>query len=157
MTKKGNIILLVFVCVFASVVSFMLIKQKKDSTFQGILENQVQKGDGETNQEVVSTQGTTTTVLAPTETIKEVAEISLTISSPTSGSKTSMPKATVNGKTAPKAEVFANEAEGVADANGNFSLSVILDDGDNSIIVTAVDESGKVAEKEIIVTYDAGE
>jgi hypothetical protein len=88
--------------------------------------------------------------------VTEVAQISLTISSPFNGSTVTTSKATVKGKTLPKAEVFANEAEGLADANGNFSLSVSLDDGENSIIVTAVDENGNVAEKEVMVTYDVG-
>ncbi len=94
---------------------------------------------------------------APITTIKEVTEISLTVTSPVGGSSTTSTKTTVSGKTSPKAEVFANEAEGIADSNGNFSLSVALDEGENSIIVTAVDADGKVAEKEILVTYEIKE
>lgn len=86
-----------------------------------------------------------------------ISQISLSVTSPSSGTTVASPTVAVIGRTLPKAEIFANEAEGVADTAGNFSLTVKLDDGENSIIITAVDGDGNVAEKEIIVTYNAGE
>ncbi len=89
--------------------------------------------------------------------VTKVSEITLTVNSPSEGATVTSSKVTVSGKTIASAEVFANEAEGRADKNGNFSLLVAMDEGENSIIVTAVDEMGSVAETEILVTYNAGE
>jgi hypothetical protein len=91
------------------------------------------------------------------ESVANVSEIALTVTSPVNGTTVSSSQLTVKGKTLPKAEVYANEAEGVADAAGSFALSVALDEGENSIIVTAVDVDGNVAETEVTVTYSVGQ
>ncbi len=123
-----------------------------------------QKNESDTtveNQEIVSDDSSVFPSVSNTdivnESISSVSEISLTISSPKTGGSVSTSKVAVKGKTSPKAEVFANEAEGISDANGNFSLTVALDEGENSIIVTAVDANGKVAETEVLVTYEVSE
>jgi type II secretory pathway pseudopilin PulG len=89
--------------------------------------------------------------------VTNISQITLTMSAPANNSTVTSSKVTVKGKTLAKAEVFANEAEGFADANGNFSLSVALDEGVNDIIITAVDTEGNVAETVLTVTYNAGE
>ncbi len=156
MTKNGIIALIVIFLAVAGI-TFIVSKQKISKETA----TQTERAVDESNEMTSTTPAPTTSVVDspqdPQETIKAVSEITLTISSPVSGSSVTTAKATVKGKTSPKAEVLANEAEGIADSSGNFSLSVILDEGENSIIVTAVDENGKVAEKEILVTYDVGE
>lgn len=92
-----------------------------------------------------------------TSMVTQISQITLTVSSPVNNSTVTTAKVVVKGKTLPKAEVFVNEAEGVADGNGNFSLSVNLDEGSNDIIVTAVDAEGNVAETVVTVTYNQGE
>jgi hypothetical protein len=112
-----------------------------------------------TNSEVSPTIKTDETVVKSSDLgmVQNVSEISLSISSPTDGVTVTSPKIKVIGKTLPKAEVYVNETEGIADANGNFSLTVNLDDGDNSIVVTVVDPDGKVAEREMTVVYNSGQ
>lgn len=89
--------------------------------------------------------------------ISRVAEISLTITSPVSGGQVTSATVTVKGKTAAYAEVFVNDQETKADENGNFSVKVTVDEGENTIIVIANDVDGNIAEKELTVTYDSGQ
>jgi cytoskeletal protein RodZ len=84
------------------------------------------------------------------------SEIALTIISPTNGATVTTAKVVVTGKTKPNAEVFVNDEETVADASGNFSVTLSLDEGDNPIVISANDDNGNVAEKELIVNYDSG-
>jgi hypothetical protein len=81
----------------------------------------------------------------------------LTVTSPADKSTVTNPTLIVKGKTSPKAEVFVNESEGVADADGNFSLSITLDEGDNPVIVMVNDADGNLAEKDMNIIYDAGQ
>lgn len=81
--------------------------------------------------------------------------ISLTISSPKNGAKLSSANIVITGKTSPNAEVFINDTEGRADANGNFSINMILDEGQNQIVIDANDEWGNVAEEVLIVTVES--
>lgn len=81
--------------------------------------------------------------------ISELAEISLTVTAP---AKVATNKVTVTGNTAAGADVSINEANTVADAKGNFSLTVSLDEGENYLLVLAIDIDGKTAQKEIVVT-----
>lgn len=150
MTNKSIIAVLLAVIVVGSgayVVSKLQQKQNSGTA----LENQKMVSDDLSDSQSVSDAE------SENESAPSVSEITLTISSPQSGGSVSAPKVAVKGKTSPKAEVFANEAEGLADASGNFSLTVALDEGENSIIVTAVDANGKVAEKEVLVTYEVNE
>ncbi len=90
------------------------------------------------------------------ENVPRAAEITLTITSPSDGATVTGVTLTVKGKTAARAEVFINDAATVADANGNFSVKITLDEGENPIVVFANDADGNVAEKELTVTYDSG-
>ncbi len=83
--------------------------------------------------------------------------ISLTVTSPANGSKVNTPQVAVRGRTVPGAEVFVNETQVVADKNGNFSVTVTLDEGENIIVVTASDADGNATDQEITVTYDSGQ
>jgi hypothetical protein len=149
MSKNSISIIAIFLVVTGSVV--FVVSKKRQS--QQPVSNQIETSVEESKK----SDTLSTPTVSPVSTIQNISEITLTVTSPLSGSTVSSPKAIVSGKTDAKAEVFANEAEGIADANGNFSLSVALDEGENSIIVTAVDSNGKVAEKEILVTYEINE
>jgi len=83
--------------------------------------------------------------------------LTLVVTAPTDKSIVTNPTLTVKGKTSPKAEVFVNESEGVADNDGNFSLTITLDEGDNPVIVMVNDSEGNLAEKDMNIIYDAGE
>jgi len=107
-------------------------------------------------------QGQPAASLSPTPTISTTNEptvsagIPLSITAPSNNSTTSAKTVTVKGKTAPKAEVSVNDKDLKADAQGNFSSTVTLDEGDNYIDIVANDTNGNFAEQEIVVTYETG-
>ncbi len=88
---------------------------------------------------------------APTPT---PAQVKLTVTSPTDGLIIKTSKLTVKGVTAASAEVFINDLESKADAGGNFSGTLTLDEGDNPISIIAVDENGNFAERELTVSFE---
>lgn len=87
----------------------------------------------------------------------QAGTLTLTITSPTNGATVTNTSLRVSGKTVPGAEVFINDKEARADALGNFSVTITLDEGENTIIVMANDADGNVAEKELTVTYNSGQ
>ena len=110
----------------------------------GTVENQMTpgpKGPGGT------AEGTKTT---PTPNVNQIA---LTVTAPANNITVSTPSLTVRGVTKPGAEVSVNETDVVAGGGGNFSANITLEEGDNYIIVVAVDEDGGFAEEELDVTY----
>lgn len=80
------------------------------------------------------------------------SKILLTITSPLDGATLDSTNVTVKGKTSPKADVFVNDQEGTADANGNFSISIGLDEGSNLVTVSANDAEGNVSQKDLNIT-----
>ncbi len=84
-------------------------------------------------------------------------QISLTIVSPKNGTVLSGATVQVTGKTTPGADISINDADLKADAQGNFTTTVNLEEGDNYILVTAVNDSGAVSEQEITVSYTPAE
>lgn len=97
---------------------------------------------------------TSTNSTGQTQEIGNIASenISLVVTSPTDGATLTSTNVTVTGKTAPNADVFINDLAGKADASGNFSISVGLDEGQNQIVVSANDANGNVAEQDLTVT-----
>lgn len=89
----------------------------------------------------------------PTPTAVVVQKISLSISTPKSGVTVSTATLAVNGKTVAGADVSVGDLEVKADASGNFSATVTLDEGENILTVVAVDANGDSAEQELTVTY----
>lgn len=89
--------------------------------------------------------------------LPSVSQILLTISSPVNGSTVTSGSITVKGITTPKAEVFINDKSVIADSLGSFSVSIILDEGENSIVIAVNDSNGNYSEKELTVTYTAEE
>lgn len=82
-----------------------------------------------------------------------VSQIPLTVTSPATGSTVNSASVAVKGKTVPNAEVNVNDKMVKADSTGAFSANVALEEGDNTLIVMAVDEDGNSAETEVAVTY----
>ena len=104
-------------------------------------------------QESAGTVETGATPIEEKNAVVTSASISLAISSPANNITVTSSSLVVRGKTAPKAEVFVNDAETRADANGNFSVTLTLDEGENYILVVANDINGNFSEKELTITY----
>lgn len=81
-------------------------------------------------------------------------QISLEITSPKDGDTVTKSPISVMGTTVKNAEVFVNDAETKADENGNFKVSVDLEEGENEIFITANDISGNSAESSIKVNLN---
>jgi hypothetical protein len=78
-------------------------------------------------------------------------KISLTVTSPKNGDTLDSTNVTVKGKTTPGADVFVNDVVGKADASGNFSISIGLDEGSNVIVVSVNDSVGNATEQDLNV------
>lgn len=89
----------------------------------------------------------------PATTVSRATGISLTVSSPGNNTTTSSESISVKGKTVAGAEVFVNDVETRADASGNFSVTITLDEGENYILVVVNDALGNYSEKELTVIY----
>ncbi len=90
-----------------------------------------------------------------TGTISRGAAITLAVNTPSDNTTVTSGSIEVRGKTVPDAEVFVNDAEAKADGNGNFAVTISLDEGENYILVVANDAQGNYSEKEITVIYEA--
>ncbi len=64
-------------------------------------------------------------------------------------------KVTVRGKTNPEVQVLVNGTQVVVDKDGNFSTSIDINDGDNTITVRATDKAGNYTESTRKVTYSS--
>jgi hypothetical protein len=113
------------------------------------------------NTDSTASVGTTTEVpqtvtediaLNPTATTS--GNFFLTVSSPANGLTQKSKYLTVKGKSVPGAEIFVNDKEGKADSSGNFAVNIILDEGENTVVVIANDELGNVQEKDLTVTVE---
>jgi len=82
------------------------------------------------------------------------ANLALTVTSPLNGAIVKNSSISIQGKTVPKADVFVNDMETVADSKGNFSINLNLEEGENIISVSANDADGNYAEQELTVTYE---
>jgi hypothetical protein len=80
----------------------------------------------------------------------------LTVTSPIDSATVSTSTVTVQGQTTPGATVTVNGISDVADANGNFSIDVNLDNGPNAIDVIATDDSGNQGEVLLMVHNTSG-
>lgn len=84
-------------------------------------------------------------------------QISLAVNQPATGAVVSSAQILVAGRTVSNAEVSVNDQDTTADASGNFSVPITLDEGENTIIVVANDVSGSSTEQDLNVTYNAPE
>lgn len=64
-------------------------------------------------------------------------------------------KIRIAGKTDPGIKVFANDTQVIIARDGNFSIDLPLNEGDNIISIKAVDDAGNSAEMQRKVTYKA--
>jgi hypothetical protein len=83
-------------------------------------------------------------------------QITLKITQPTNNATVTNPNVVVRGITSPRADVAVNEKEVVAGVDGSFSVTLILDEGDNYISVVATDVDGNAAEAELNITLNTG-
>ncbi len=90
------------------------------------------------------------------EYIPEKGALSLTITSPENNATVTASSVAVSGKTAPLADVIVNDSELKADGNGVFTQTVMLDEGENRIFVTAYID-GEVSETELVVVREVTE
>lgn len=77
----------------------------------------------------------------------------LQVTAPADESTATTSTVTVTGRTRPGAFVTVNETLATVDTAGNFSASVTLEEGPNSIYVIASDASGAVLTAVLTVTY----
>lgn len=75
------------------------------------------------------------------------------VTDPQDKSKTSKDDITINGKTDSETTIRINGIPIIVDANGGFSGSVRLKEGENTIEITAEDIAGNSEKKTITVTY----
>ena len=100
---------------------------------------------------------TPTPVLEQSPTLIPTPSLSLEIISPEDESIIEEEKITLEGKTAPESVVVVIYPEGEniveADEEGNFETEITLVGGANEIKVTAYDEEGNQAEKNLTLVY----
>ena len=100
---------------------------------------------------------TPTPVLEQPPTLIPVSSLSLEIISPEDESIIEEEKITLEGKTAPESVVVVIYPEGEniveADKEGNFETEITLVGGANEIKITAYDEEGNQAEKNLTLVY----
>lgn len=109
----------------------------------------------ESSKNIPSTKIKKIAVILPTPTPKPT--IYLNISSPKNELVTDKRILTVSGKTLPNANIIAlspiDESAGTVSSDGNFSLTLNLDDDQNIIRVTAIAPNGETTSEARIVTY----
>jgi hypothetical protein len=118
--------------------------------------NQQQETGTESSASSIPSSGTdTSTGIQKADVSLPVSQgLSLMIASPQHLSTVSTPSVVIKGTTSPKAEVFVNDKDLIADSKGNFSVTVNLDEGENTISVSANDADGNFAAEDIVVTYE---
>lgn len=130
----------ILVLIASTVLLLVTSNKNKMTTTQATTQerqNQTQPGQAATTSPINSIKG----------------EIPLSVSEPQDGSISQVSVIKVKGTTAPNAEVYVNDSQTKADANGSFTVSLALDEGDNYILVAAADPIGRYSEKELTVSY----
>lgn len=138
---KNNIVLILGILVVAGAAFFVLKSSGKQPPYSVIPTQAPGSASPATTSKTQSSGYTNTKTLT------------LSISSPSNGATVTSASLKISGKTGPNAEVFVNDTSTRADASGNFSVTLTLDEGDNPIVVSANDADGNVVEKELTVTY----
>lgn len=93
-------------------------------------------------------------IAVPTPTQAPLNQISLTVTSPANSSTLTTSSVVVSGSTVANADVIINDTDVKADANGNFSTTLTLDEGENTIDIIASDADGNSSEQMLNVTYN---
>lgn len=136
--NKGGNLILVFVLLIVLVVA-------------GFFGSRILQKSASAPGQTVSDQNDAPADLPLTE---DDSGIVLSVDSPENNATVSTSQITVLGITVPEADVSVNEKEIKADKNGNFSVKIDLEEGENIIFVIANDAQGNYAEKEIIVNLN---
>lgn len=147
MKKYLPAIIVVFVIV-AAALSIRQFRAAQDTATLPSLSETTPSQPSDNGSEVMSGLSPT-----PASTVSRATGISLTVSSPANNTTTSSESITVKGKTVAGAEVFVNDVETRADASGNFSVTITLDEGENYILVVVNDALGNYSEKELTIIY----
>ncbi len=150
-TLIGFVVL--FLAIIVGIVAYLRV-YKKGSMPASVTTNMQQ---GSPSVSMGAASGSVGAVSAVPSPLPTVSQIPLTIAAPANGSTVTSPNVLVKGTTTPKADVFVNDSETTADAQGNFSASVTLDEGDNTIVVTTNDINGNYSEQDVTVTYNSGQ
>ena len=87
--------------------------------------------------------------------VTELEKIFLQINEPKDNMTVNNQAVTIIGKTISNGFVFVNDQEFKADSNGSFSTTVILDEGENYILVVVSDEYGNSLEKDIVINLES--
>jgi len=80
-----------------------------------------------------------------------LSKINLLVTEPLEGETVTNSAITIKGVTNPNATVFINEKEIKADSNGNFMTSLVIEEGENLLVIIAHDEYGNYIEKELAI------
>lgn len=79
----------------------------------------------------------------------------LNITSPKDGDVVEGSYLKVTGKTLPSLDVFVNDTETKSDKNGDFTTTIVLDEGENSVLVVVNDASGNYVESEFEIVLES--
>lgn len=151
--KKIIVLLVLFTLLLIFAISLVVNETQKRSNMATLLNNGNTETESKINTEFFESKSVPTP--KPTETLTKTAtqiSLFLTLSSPSDNQTVSDTSILIKGTTAPQTPVMINEFELTADAQGNFSKSMSLDEGENYISVVAYNSEGQVAEKELVIT-----
>lgn len=145
--KKSLLFVAIVIIIFAG---FIALRKQRTS------ENTKQTEPVPTS--LIQKQVTPTIILSQTGTqIQGQSKIiPLVVSEPSNNMVTTSPTISVKGKTVANADISINEKDLKADAQGNFSTTISMEEGENIIAVLAVDEAGNFVEQDLIVTLNSG-
>lgn len=116
-----------------------------------IIYSYYQKNNSSANK--ISVDQPSQSVQQPSESLLKT--IFLEVSQPINNITVTNAIVSLTGKTIPNGEIFVDDQELKANANGNFSTSVTLDEGQNDIYVVASDDLGNSVEKDIIINLES--
>ena len=100
----------------------------------------------------VDTPSVIVVAISPTPTIQISNQINLILSSPAADTVINNSSILVSGTTGINVNVIVNDKELTSKNDGTFSVLVNLDEGENYISVVAYNDSGEIAERELLVT-----
>ncbi len=80
--------------------------------------------------------------------------LSVSITSPLDEAVVNTPQVDVTGQAPPETVITINDVIVVVDASGQFSATVLLDEGPNELAIKASDPAGNEADSQLTVTYE---
>jgi len=114
--------------------------------------NLIKKFETVSGQKVVQTESETKVIDQSTTNSEELF---LNITSPQDNSVVSNPILTIKGTTVNNAEIFINDKETKSKADGTFSTTVTLEEGENILTIVMNDSLGNYIEKELAVSLES--